>query len=181
MDSRGAGSNDQGGQGKFGIGISGSASINTIIDNVDVAINDAGEITAQDITLAAENWTDVYALSGGVVIKTSSQSSGLGIAGAFSWTNLGGVTTASIIGSDSVEGSDGILRDENGRPQPWKDAYAGRPITACGMSVTIGGLKKQKKLIRFWLVVHNTIRGSAGNSILNAEFALKNKFLEEVI
>lgn len=65
------------------------------------------------------------------------------------------------------------------RPQPWKDSHAGLPSRAKGMSVTVGRLKKQGRWIRFWLVVHNTIRGAAGNSILNAEFALKNGFLKE--
>lgn len=74
-----------------------------------------------------------------------------------------------------------ILRNEIDRPQPWKDAYAGEPNNARGMSVTVGGLKKQNRWIRFWLVVHNTIRGAAGNSILNAEYALENGFLKEVI
>lgn len=73
-----------------------------------------------------------------------------------------------------------ILNEEVDRPQPWKDAYAGYPNNARGMSVTIGRLKKQGRWVRFWLVVHNTIRGAAGNSILNAEYALKNGYLEEV-
>ena len=70
-----------------------------------------------------------------------------------------------------------ILRDEIDRPQPWKDAYAGQPNRARGMSVTVGRLKKQGKCIRFWLVVHNTIRGAAGNSILNAEYALQKGYI----
>jgi aspartate-semialdehyde dehydrogenase len=74
-----------------------------------------------------------------------------------------------------------VLRDEADRPQPWKDAYAGHPNRAKGMSVTVGRLKKQGRWIRFWLVVHNTIRGAAGNSILNAEYALKNGYLNGVI
>ena len=45
------------------------------------------------------------------------------------------------------------------------------------MSVTVGRLKKQGKCIRFWLVVHNTIRGAAGNSILNAEYALQKGYI----
>lgn len=73
-----------------------------------------------------------------------------------------------------------ILRDEIDRPQPWKDAYAGQLNRAKGMSVTIGRLKKQDRWIRFWLVVHNTIRGAAGNSILNAEYALINRYLGRV-
>jgi len=74
-----------------------------------------------------------------------------------------------------------IFYKEENRPQPLKDAYAGTPDRAKGMSITIGRLKKQSKWIRFWLVVHNTIRGAAGNSILNAEFAYKKGYLKGVI
>jgi len=49
------------------------------------------------------------------------------------------------------------------------------------MSITIGRLKKQGRRIRFWLVVHNTIRGAAGNSILNAEYAFQNGYLGKVM
>jgi len=70
-----------------------------------------------------------------------------------------------------------ILREEVDRPQPWTDAYAGLPDQARGMSVTVGNLKKQGRWIRFWLVVHNTIRGAAGNSVLNAEYALQKGYI----
>ena len=74
-----------------------------------------------------------------------------------------------------------IFRDEKNRPQPLRDAYAGYPVNSQGMSISVGGLKKQKKWIRFWLVVHNTIRGAAGNSILNAEYAINKYFLKDLI
>ena len=70
-----------------------------------------------------------------------------------------------------------IFRSENDRPQPLLDLNAGQPVRAKGMSVTIGRLKKWKKHVRFFLLVHNTIRGAAGNSILNAEFALQKGYL----
>lgn len=70
-----------------------------------------------------------------------------------------------------------ILREEIDRPQPWKDAYAGHSNRTKGMSVTVGRLKKHGKWIRFWLVVHNTVRGAAGNSVLNAEYALNKGYL----
>ncbi len=73
-----------------------------------------------------------------------------------------------------------IFCNEENRPQPFKDAYAGTPDRAKGMSITVGRLKKQSKWIRFWLVVHNTIRGAAGNSILNAEYAYKKGYLKGV-
>lgn len=72
-----------------------------------------------------------------------------------------------------------ILRDEEDRPQPLLDLNAGQPSRAQGMSVTIGRLKKQQKQLRFFLLVHNTIRGASGNSILNAEYALQKKYLQK--
>jgi len=70
-----------------------------------------------------------------------------------------------------------ILREENDRPQPWRDAYAGQPNRTRGMSITVGRLKKYNRWFRFWLVVHNTIRGAAGNSVLNAEYALQKGYI----
>lgn len=70
-----------------------------------------------------------------------------------------------------------VLREETDRPQPWRDAYAGQPNRARGMSVTVGRLKKHSRWLRFWLVVHNTIRGAAGNSVLNAEYALQKGYV----
>ena len=70
-----------------------------------------------------------------------------------------------------------ILRKELDRPQPFKDVNAGEPAQAKGMAVSIGRLKKYGKKISFWLVVHNTIRGASGNSILNAELALKKGYI----
>ena len=70
-----------------------------------------------------------------------------------------------------------ILRDEADRPQPVIDSYAGHPRRAEGMSVTVGGFKKQQNTIRFFLLVHNTVRGAAGNSILNAEYAMQKGYL----
>ena len=69
-----------------------------------------------------------------------------------------------------------IIRDEENRPQPALDAYAGSGRTR-GMSVVVGRFAKFQNYIRFFLLVHNTIRGGAGNAILSAEYALKNGFL----
>jgi len=69
-----------------------------------------------------------------------------------------------------------IVRDEEDRPQPILDAYAGEG-RARGMSVVTGRFAKFGEYIRFYLIVHNTIRGGAGASILNAEYALSNGYL----
>jgi aspartate-semialdehyde dehydrogenase len=61
-----------------------------------------------------------------------------------------------------------IVTDAPDRPQPRRDAMAGD-----GMSVTVGRVREDH-LFDLRLVVsgHNTIRGAAGGSILNAEIAL---------
>lgn len=65
------------------------------------------------------------------------------------------------------------LRRELTRPQPILDAHAGNPARAKGMAVTVGRTSVKDRMIRFFLLVHNTIRGAAGNCILNAELAVK--------
>ena len=60
-----------------------------------------------------------------------------------------------------------VVRDEDNRPQPRMDRNAGN-----GMAVTVGRLRKDEVFdnsFKYVLVGHNTIRGAAGASILNAE------------
>lgn len=72
-----------------------------------------------------------------------------------------------------------VVREEENRPQPVKDVYAGKPERAEGMSVSIGRImKKSERMINMWLLVHNTIRGAAGTSILNAEYAFETGRIE---
>jgi len=66
-----------------------------------------------------------------------------------------------------------IVRDEPDRPQPSLDAYAGTPERARGMAVTIGRIRVDKGVLRLFLLSHNTIRGGAGGSVLNAELAYR--------
>ena len=65
-----------------------------------------------------------------------------------------------------------VLRPEDDRPQPILDALAGSPGRARGMAVSVGRIRLDGDLLRFFCLVHNTIRGSAGGSILNAECAI---------
>ena len=59
------------------------------------------------------------------------------------------------------------------RPQPRLDRDAGK-----GMAVTVGRIRECPVLhVKFTLLVHNTILGAAGASILNAELALKKNYL----
>jgi aspartate-semialdehyde dehydrogenase len=58
-----------------------------------------------------------------------------------------------------------VLRAEDDRPQPRRDVDTGR-----GMTVVVGRLREDPVLdLRLVALGHNTIRGAAGGSILNAE------------
>jgi aspartate-semialdehyde dehydrogenase len=58
-----------------------------------------------------------------------------------------------------------VLRDEPDRPQPRLDRDAGQ-----GMSVVVGRVRRCPALgIKLELLSHNTIRGAAGGTLLNAE------------
>ncbi|MDR0334439.1 MAG: aspartate-semialdehyde dehydrogenase [Methanomassiliicoccaceae archaeon] len=70
-----------------------------------------------------------------------------------------------------------IVRTENNRPQPALDAYAGSPERARGMATTVGRIRKSDEYYKMFMLSHNTIRGGAGGSMLNAEFAKAKKLL----
>ncbi|MEO8194627.1 MAG: aspartate-semialdehyde dehydrogenase [Gemmatimonadales bacterium] len=58
-----------------------------------------------------------------------------------------------------------LVRDEDNRPQPQRDVGAGG-----GMTVSVGRVRADTILdIRMVALGHNTIRGAAGGSVLNAE------------
>lgn len=62
-----------------------------------------------------------------------------------------------------------IVRSEEDRPQPRRDRDAER-----GMAVSVGRVRKCPILdLRLVIVVHNTIRGAAGGSLLNGELLVK--------
>jgi aspartate-semialdehyde dehydrogenase len=62
-----------------------------------------------------------------------------------------------------------IVRDEPDRPQPRLDRDAGN-----GMSVSVGRIREG---IRYIAMGHNTVRGAAGASVLNAEMMLSRGLL----
>ena len=58
-----------------------------------------------------------------------------------------------------------VVREERDRPQPVRDRDAGR-----GMSVVVGRVREDPVLgYKYVVLGHNTIRGAAGASVLNAE------------
>jgi aspartate-semialdehyde dehydrogenase len=66
-----------------------------------------------------------------------------------------------------------ILRNEENRPQPYLDSMAGSPDRARGMAATVGRVQISGRIIRYVTLSHNTIRGAAGGSVLNAELMFK--------
>ena len=71
-----------------------------------------------------------------------------------------------------------IVREEPDRPQPLWDVNAGEPARAKGMAVTVGRVRKKDKYLKLFLISHNTIRGGAGGSVLNAELAYAKGILK---
>lgn len=64
-----------------------------------------------------------------------------------------------------------VLRPEPDRPQPLRDRWAGSPERARGMAVSVGRVRWMPPYLRFFSLSHNAVRGAAGGSVLNAEWA----------
>lgn len=62
-----------------------------------------------------------------------------------------------------------IVHSSMSRPQPALDAEAGEPERARGMAASVGRVRVGGRCVRFIILTHNTIRGAAGGSVLNAE------------
>jgi aspartate-semialdehyde dehydrogenase len=70
------------------------------------------------------------------------------------------------------------LFTEEARPQPALDALLGQAEGLPGMTAGVGQVKvAEDGRIRFFVLSHNTIRGSAGGSVLNAELALADRVI----
>ncbi|KAJ2505131.1 aspartate-semialdehyde dehydrogenase [Coemansia sp. RSA 2049] len=80
---------------------------------------------------------------------------------------------AQAIGCYSAPKQVMVVTEEEDRPQPRLDRNAGE-----GMAVTVGRIRECPAFhVRFTLLVHNTVLGAAGASILNAEYAAKKGFI----
>ena len=68
-----------------------------------------------------------------------------------------------------------VVRDEPDRPQPRRDRMTGN-----GMSCVVGRVRREHLFgdngIKYMTLAHNTIRGAAGGSILNAEVLVSQGF-----
>ncbi|MHA2042749.1 MAG: Asd/ArgC dimerization domain-containing protein [Candidatus Thorarchaeota archaeon] len=69
------------------------------------------------------------------------------------------------------------LLDDHDRPQPRRDTLMSE--SGKGMDVKIGRIRSEDNRLSFFLLVHNTIRGAAGASILNAEYAYAKGILKK--
>lgn len=63
-----------------------------------------------------------------------------------------------------------VVRDEVDRPQPRLDRNAGD-----GMSITVGRIREDVGGIKYSCLAHNTVRGAAGASLLNAELIAERR------
>ncbi|MFP4321884.1 MAG: aspartate-semialdehyde dehydrogenase [Anaerolineales bacterium] len=70
-----------------------------------------------------------------------------------------------------------IVANQPDRPQPRRDRYAGE-----GMSTVVGRLREAPAFggVQFLALAHNTIRGAAGCSILNAELAVQEGYVPNI-
>ncbi|TLZ44215.1 MAG: aspartate-semialdehyde dehydrogenase [Methanobacteriota archaeon] len=71
-----------------------------------------------------------------------------------------------------------LVRTERNRPQPLLDGMAGEPARARGMAATVGRIRVSDRVLRFFVLSHNTLRGGAGGSVLNAELAHRRGYLD---
>ncbi|MFX0090919.1 MAG: aspartate-semialdehyde dehydrogenase [Candidatus Hodarchaeota archaeon] len=71
-----------------------------------------------------------------------------------------------------------VCKDLDG-PQPARDLDPSNPNEIPGMPVTVGRVRKKGWKLNFFLLSHNAIRGAAGASILNAEFAHAKNLLKK--
>ncbi|HEV2428370.1 MAG TPA: aspartate-semialdehyde dehydrogenase [Thermoplasmata archaeon] len=69
-----------------------------------------------------------------------------------------------------------VVRTEADRPQPLRDRWAGVG-RARGMAAVVGRLRWEAPYARFFVLSHNAVRGGAGGSVLNAEFASAQGYL----
>lgn len=94
--------------------------------------------------------------------------------------------TAAIREWRGLEGARGLptspefpifLHDALDRPQPRRDAMMGR-----GMTVSVGRIREDAILdLKLVAMAHNTLRGAAAGSILNAELMVSNGMLAETL
>lgn len=71
-----------------------------------------------------------------------------------------------------------LVSEGKARPQPRFDLEAGGEGLKRAMSITVGRIRRKGNKISFFLLVHNTVRGAAGSSVLNAELAFKLGYMD---
>jgi hypothetical protein len=162
-DSKGAGSNDKGNQGQYGLGISGDVSLNRINDNTRAVINDAGIFQAERIAVSASNDTEVLAVAGAVFF--SSEAKSIGLAGSWSEITLTGATEAWINAATLLQ-VNGLSITANRTGDIFSITAGGSGAPAKG-SITVAGSVSINRIA-------NTTRASldAVSGVVNGDVAL---------
>ena len=93
-------SSTEGKQGKFGLGISGAVSFNSVTDTVQAYINDSSTMHAGAIAISADNETRMVAAAGAAAfVKAPPDKTSVGLAGSYAHTQLTGTTKAFVVGA----------------------------------------------------------------------------------
>ena len=111
--------------GKYGIGISGSVSINKVADTTEAVVRNA-KVSAKNLDVKASNDANLVAVSGALSLTLGAGKTGGGLAGSYSNNNLKGKTQAYVSNSE-VELGDRLK----------VDILLDQDITAVGMSGTV--------------------------------------------
>ncbi|WP_171019802.1 leukotoxin LktA family filamentous adhesin [Hydrogenophaga sp. 2FB] len=152
------------GSGKFGIAMSGDASVNEITANTTAELRDGVRVTqADDVTVQAQNTLAIEALSGAVTIST--QGNGNGIAGSFAMNTLTG-TTAARLQDASVDmgGNLAVQAEVDGSIRTLSASLAGaKGKLGVAGSVSINEIANTTEA----LLANTTING-AGNVLLSS-------------
>ncbi|AZV47243.1 hypothetical protein C3L23_08135 [Nautilia sp. PV-1] len=126
--------------GQFGIGLSGSVSLNRINDTTTAAItgsnNQANQNNANDIDIAASNTSNIKSFAGAVSAVTAIKTSA-GLAGAYSQNDLNNKTSASIDSSTIYAKTIKIDSSSKGEIDSYTASCSGS--LSLGLSVSIAG------------------------------------------
>jgi hypothetical protein len=112
--------------GKYGLGVSGSVSINEIEDTTQAYIQNARVKTAQNLSVKADNNSNIVSMSGAASLSLDPTKKGGGLAGSYSNNDVSGNTRAYVTNSSLDLAGNLFL-----------NTTLDQDITAVGMSGTI--------------------------------------------
>ncbi len=119
------------GAGKFGIGVSGDVSINTISDNADAHIKNS-TLTNQnsDLNLKAKNSSEIKSFTGSAAITTSSKS--IGLAGSYSQNSITNLAQSYIDSSTITADKVSLSASNDNDIQGVSASGSGAPLSSSG-------------------------------------------------